>query len=67
MTVWGFSKIQGYLCESPNDRVLVFWGLFWSSPSFGKPPYCGVSATVDIRLLKGPLMVDAGVPLVGQE
>ena len=37
--IWGFPKIRGTLLGVPIIRTIVFWGLYWGPPYFGKLPY----------------------------
>ena len=38
LAIWGFPKIRGTFLGVPIIRTIVFWGLHWGSPYFGKPP-----------------------------
>ena len=37
--IWEFPKIWGTLLGVPILRILVYWGLYWGPPNFGKLPY----------------------------
>ena len=35
----GVPKIKGTVLGVPIIRIIVFWGLYWGSPCFGKLPH----------------------------
>ena len=37
-STWGLPKIKGTFLGVPITRTIVFWGLFWGSPTLGS--YC---------------------------
>ena len=37
--IWGFPKIRGTFLGVPIIRTIVFWGVYWGTPYFGKLPY----------------------------
>ena len=37
--IWEFPKIRGTLLGVPIMRIIVYWGLYWGPPNFGKLPY----------------------------
>ena len=37
---WGFPKIRGTFLGVLILRIIVYWGLYWGSPYFGKLPNC---------------------------
>ena len=38
-TIWGLPKIRGTILGVPIIRIIVFWGLYWGPPKFGKLPF----------------------------
>ena len=36
VSIWGFPKIRGTFLGVPIIRNIVYWGLYWGSPIFGK-------------------------------
>ena len=48
--LWGFPKIRGTSLRVPMIRIVVFWGLYWSTHNFGKLPY-GKSRDLLLRVL----------------
>ena len=45
---WGIPKIGGTILGGPIIRIIVFWGLYWDSPYFGKLSHDGRSVFVEI-------------------
>ena len=35
----GFPKIRDTFLGAPIVKIILYWGLFWGSPNFGKLPH----------------------------
>ena len=49
--IWGFPKKGGTLLRVPRIRIIVFWGLDWDPPYFGKLPYRGYIGIMETTIM----------------
>ena len=68
--MWGFPKIRGTILGVLIFRIIVYWGLYWGSPYFGKLPcrFLNDLALKDSQILKlGSIYLeDTTIPYIEQ-
>ena len=52
LKMWGFLKIRGTILGVLILRIIVYWGLYWGSPYFGKLPCGGPSQNSSVGYLR---------------